>query len=500
MQYSDKVMEHFMHPRNVGEIKDADGIGKVGNPVCVLKDTLVNVDCGVKNINCIGKDRNVLSHDGKYNSVSRIFSRNYSGKIYSIGVQNLGNLAITPEHHIRALKMGHLDRRYSVYKNYIPDWYSASELRKGDVILYPIPLECQNANFMKFDVEIPQNDFKSKRMPGKVAISDDFLRLVGFYLSEGYVRTDKCKGTLGFTFGGHEMNYCNEVIRCVKDIFNIEPAPLVKKNNSINISFYSARLARFYEKHFGKGAAKKHLPHFMILLSPDKQKHIIETLWKGDGYFCRNNAKYCTISKQLAAQLKLLLMRQRIVFSYLTIPAKGMHKENYHIYVRSIPSLKKLGRILGQNYKHRQKEKNSLKAWYDDRYFYTQIKSITNKKFKGKVYNLEVKGAHSYTTQSACLHNCGDIMNLYIKVENDVITDAKFKTFGCGAAIATSSMVTELIKGKTISEALKLSNKAVATALGGLPKVKMHCSVLAEQALKAALDDYEKKKKAENDK
>jgi len=95
---------------------------------------------------------------------------------------------------------------------------------------------------------------------------------------------------------------------------------------------------------------------------------------------------------------------------------------------------------------------------------------------------------------------CGDIMNLYIKVENDVITDAKFKTFGCGAAIATSSMVTELIKGKTISEALKLSNKAVATALGGLPKVKMHCSVLAEQALKAALDDYEKKKKAENDK
>lgn len=89
---------------------------------------------------------------------------------------------------------------------------------------------------------------------------------------------------------------------------------------------------------------------------------------------------------------------------------------------------------------------------------------------------------------------CGDIMALYIKVDGDVISDAKFKTFGCGAAIATSSMVTELVKGKTIKEALKISNKAVAEALGGLPPVKMHCSLLAEQALKAALEDYYNKK------
>ena len=85
---------------------------------------------------------------------------------------------------------------------------------------------------------------------------------------------------------------------------------------------------------------------------------------------------------------------------------------------------------------------------------------------------------------------CGDIMELYIKVDDGVITDAKFKTFGCGAAIATSSMVTELVKNKTIEDALKISNKAVAEALGGLPPVKMHCSVLAEEALKKALDDY----------
>jgi len=88
---------------------------------------------------------------------------------------------------------------------------------------------------------------------------------------------------------------------------------------------------------------------------------------------------------------------------------------------------------------------------------------------------------------------CGDIMRMYIKVENGVIADAKFKTFGCGAAISTSSMVTEMVKGKTISEALAITNKAVAEALGGLPAVKLHCSVLAEQALRSALADYYRK-------
>lgn len=93
---------------------------------------------------------------------------------------------------------------------------------------------------------------------------------------------------------------------------------------------------------------------------------------------------------------------------------------------------------------------------------------------------------------------CGDIMELYIKVKDDIITDAKFKTFGCGAAIATSSMVTEMVKGRSLEDALKISNKAVAEALGGLPAIKMHCSVLAEEALSSAIDDYLKKNPTQN--
>ena len=88
---------------------------------------------------------------------------------------------------------------------------------------------------------------------------------------------------------------------------------------------------------------------------------------------------------------------------------------------------------------------------------------------------------------------CGDIMKIYLKIENDTIVDCKFQTFGCGAAVATSSMATELVKGKTVQEALQLTNKAVMEALDGLPPVKVHCSVLAEEAIRAALIDYYKR-------
>ena len=85
---------------------------------------------------------------------------------------------------------------------------------------------------------------------------------------------------------------------------------------------------------------------------------------------------------------------------------------------------------------------------------------------------------------------CGDIMKMYLKIENDTIQDVKFETFGCGSAIASSSMATEMIKGKPVSEAMQLTNKAVAEALDGLPAHKIHCSVLAEEAIQSALEDY----------
>ena len=92
---------------------------------------------------------------------------------------------------------------------------------------------------------------------------------------------------------------------------------------------------------------------------------------------------------------------------------------------------------------------------------------------------------------------CGDIMKMYLKIEDDIVKDVRFETFGCGSAIASSSMATELIKGKPVSEVMQLTNKAVAEALDGLPAYKMHCSVLAEEAIRSALEDYERRKAEE---
>jgi nitrogen fixation NifU-like protein len=111
---------------------------------------------------------------------------------------------------------------------------------------------------------------------------------------------------------------------------------------------------------------------------------------------------------------------------------------------------------------------------------------FTNPRNVGEIENADGVG----TVGNA---KCGDIMKIYLKIDNDVITDCKFKTFGCGAAIATSSMATELVKGKSVDEALTLTNAAVVEALEGLPPVKVHCSVLAEEAIKAAVADYYKK-------
>lgn len=495
-QYSEKVMEHFRNPRNVGEIPDASGIGNVGNPVCVPSHTLINCNSSINLIKDITEGRSVLSHDGNYHRVSKVFRRFYKNPLINLRIHNLGDTALTADHHVLAIKTSPFTHKYYQSKKCVPDWYMSQELKKGDMVLYPIPKAEIDLKSMPLGQPKPKYDFKSKDLPEKIFVSDDFLRLIGYYLAEGYVRTDKCKGTLGFVFGAKETGFVKDVESIIKKSFGLEIGNKRIVRNAINIEFYSARIARFFEEHFGKGALNKKLPHSFILLPIERQKSIICGLWRGDGYIVSKGGKYVTISKQLAYQLRLLLLRQRVVFSFLKVEAKGMHKENYCIYVKEDDSLKKLAKIVGVNVYRPAKLKNIHKCWFDENFFYTPVSRVSHSIYNGLIYNLEVEDSHSYVSEAATLHNCGDIMRLYIKVdENEVITDAKFKTFGCGAAVATSSMVTELVKGKTVQEALKVSNHAVAEALGGLPKIKMHCSVLAEQALRSAIDDYLAKKK-----
>ncbi|MBI3991421.1 MAG: iron-sulfur cluster assembly scaffold protein [Candidatus Omnitrophica bacterium] len=486
-----------MHPRNVGEIPDASGVGTVGNPVCVVPGTLIHANSQILQVKDIHKGINVLGHDGRYHKVSRVYKRLFKGDIYSVTVTNLGQTTVTGDHHVLALRMHNELYKMRSQSKYIPDWCLIKELEKGDVILYPLLEETCDIEAVKFDVEKSRFDFKSKALPESIKVNNDFLLLVGYYLSEGYVRTDKCKGTLGFVFGAKEKEYVNETACLMKKIFGLTPARLVRNKNktAVDIPFYSAPLARFFAAHFGKGASNKRLPHWMMLLPPEKQKIILCSLFRGDGYVDekRQRAKYVTISQQLAYQLKLLLLRQKIIASFSVGKAYGMHKKSYLFYIQDDESLRKISDITKIKMRIKAREKNIHKSWLDNNYYYATIREIKSNKYRGLVYNLEVDDVHSYVSDSLSLHNCGDIMKMFIKIENDIIVDAKFKTFGCGAAISTSSMVTEMVKGKSIDEALKISNKAVAEALGGLPPIKMHCSVLAEEALKSALADYYRK-------
>jgi nitrogen fixation NifU-like protein len=167
------------------------------------------------------------------------------------------------------------------------------------------------------------------------------------------------------------------------------------------------------------------------------------------------------------------------------------HSESYRIHVGDVDSLKRLCGLLEVNCALTGTSKEH--SWIKDGYLFTPITSYETLDYSGKVCNFEVNNQHSYVTDAFTTHNCGDMMYIYIKVKDDILTDVKFKTFGCGAAIATSSMVTDLARGKTLEEGLKITRKDVADSLGGLPPQKMHCSNLAADALHEAIHDYLRK-------
>jgi len=496
--YSKKVLEHFRNPRNIGEIKDADGVATVGNPVCVLPETLILANSEPAQIRNIKQGDKVLSHDGQYHQVIKTHKRNYSGKLYSLRVHSLGEITVTPEHHILALKMAHISHKFEAFQKQkaLLDWFSASQLEKGDLVLYPILKRTKDKKELKIDEPKPKWDFKSKDLPEKIKIDENFLRLVGYYLTEGYTRIERCKGTVGFVFGEHEVEYVEDVIFLMKEIFNLHPTKVYARHNSASLMFYSARLARFFTKFFGKGALDKQIPHWMILLPVEKQKALLSGLWRGDGYISQKErkSKFVTISQKLAYQVRLLLLRQKIISSFLTTPERGMHKKHYSIYVKADDSLRKLAEAMGINVKFPTKTYNPHKSWFNNDFYYVPIWKIRTFDYKGSVYNLEVEESASYVSNAATLHNCGDIMRLFIKVKDNKIADIKFQTLGCGAAIASSSMLTTMVKGKSLDETSKITKQAIAEALGGLPLVKIHCSVLAADALKKAIADYRKKK------
>lgn len=504
--YSKEVLEHFSNPRNMGEIKNADAVGEMGNPSCLLPGEKIFLNSVYDEIYRSKKEDLVVSHNSLKNKIVSISSRKYKGKI--ITLKNcLGKISLTPEHLVYAIK---LPKHYNFLRNkhkreIIPSWHHVENLEKGDIILYPKLNEVKNLDFLDINISKLKWDFRSPSLPKKIPLEKDLLRLFGYFLAEGSISEKPSKNYLSFALHIKEKDIVED-IRCIcKKLFNLEIGVReIPAHKGVVVCIYNAQIARWFKQLFGNGAGSKKLPEFIMELPLEKQKALIYSLWKGDGYFnlTRDGARagYATISYQLAQQIKVLLIRQGVIPSIYEDKERDSkwahHKKSYRIHVGQRDSLKKLCSILGVVYN--PKSYTSIRSWEDNNFIYLPITNVEKKDYSGRVYNLEVEKAHSFISEAFTLHNCGDVMKIYLKIDKnkdkkDFIKDIKFQTMGCAAAIATSSMITELAKGKNLDEAEKITNADVAESLKGLPPIKMHCSNLAADVLKIAIKNYKKK-------
>ncbi len=502
--YSEEVKEHFFNPKNIIKSKEeaekfnADGVGIVGNPKCLLPYERIHTDERIIEISKLKKRQKVLTHTGEYSKISKILERDYKGK--AIKFKNkLGNLTLTPDHLVYGISVpkGNKSYRNKHKKTLIPSWYHAEHLKKNDLLLYPIYKTKKDKKFIKIEILKSKWDFKSKEVPNKIPVNSKFLRLLGYFLSEGNVQDKPSKAYISFSLNINEKEIVEDIKKISESLFNLEiKITEYPKNNCSVVHIYNAKLARFFLELCGNGAANKKIPSFVMDLPIKKQEALLFGLWKGHGYVnierTGPRAGYATTSYQLAQQIKTLLLRQKIAPSLYTDNGKKVkgisRKTAYRIHIGQRDSLKKLCKIL--KLKYCPKSYESIESWFDNNYFYTPITTKKLVEYEGKVHNLEVEKAHSYVSESASVHNCGDMMKMWIKVDKGIITDCKYQTFGCASAIATTSVLSEMVKGMKVEDAFKITPKEIVEKLGGLPAIKFHCSVLGDKALREAINDY----------
>ncbi|MCU0652889.1 MAG: hypothetical protein MUD10_01395 [Candidatus Pacebacteria bacterium] len=357
--YTSTVMEHFTKPHNYGKIKDADGVGKVGNIVCVMPDEKIHLQNEIKPLEDLKIGEMVLSHTGFSNKIEQAVSRAYRGKIIELK-NKLGRIRLTPEHLVYAIKPPKGDKflRTKYRKQLMPAWYHSTYLEKGDIVLYPVPRDIKKNEFVEIDIPKEKFDFKSIEIPKRIRLTECILKLFGYFLAEGSISEGRCNNYLLFTLHINEIDIVADIKKAAGELGLNATVREYPEKKTVTVALYSAMLSRYFKQLFGKYSYGKSIPDFLMLLPYDLQKHLIYGMWKGDGYVNleRDGARagFVTVSYKIAQQMKILLLRQGIIPSIYREEKKNVkgvnHRESYRIHVGQRESLIKICEILGIKY------------------------------------------------------------------------------------------------------------------------------------------------------
>jgi 2-oxoglutarate ferredoxin oxidoreductase subunit beta len=371
---------------------------------CVLPDTTIHCNPSVKQIQQIAVGEKVLGRDGRFHKVTEIISHIHRGRMFRFVTKCFGETFATAEHPILVVKR--TDRNKKLHNSsYDCVWKRADEIEAKDYLVYPIQKEESDLESITVDYDLKKKDTLSKKLPSEIPLNTEFLRLMGYYIAEGYNHDREIR----FTFNANEVEYLDDVVQIMARTFGLK-AQSHTKRNSTTLIFCSAPLSRVFQDWFGKGALNKKVPHFAMLLPASKQTELIKGMWRGDGCVIGSQlrANFKTASKTLSEQMKTLLLRQGMVPVISVDNGYGMHKKSFSIQVVNDSDYVVLCKVLGSRQElpvHTGKQPSSI---VQPDYVLVPIQEIESFDYDGPVYNLEVEDVNSYVSENAILHNCGD--------------------------------------------------------------------------------------------
>ena len=343
----------------------------------------------------------------RFDDVEQKFERNYNGNVIAITpyFTNIP-LVVTPEHPILAVKIkrNNKSRRKSVKG--IPQWIQAKDLTEDHAIIQPrIQLD-------KSSIILKLKKLGKKQVPDSVETDSDMMFLFGLYLAEGWIRTSKTRknGGVFFALNQNEHDLLEELQKSFKKKFGFNG--IIKKSKihkGMTIEFFSKSVGTLFYETLGNYYNKKIIPDYMMRMKPELIKSLIRGYFLGDGSIKGNDVRAVTASKILAHQITTLIRA-------LGFPC-GIWKDNnaFRIIIPASFSRKFAKNVLGKDLpKFKERNKVGL-IRLSDTHFVTQIKKIENRKFRGKVYNMETKKSHTYTAEGILVHNCWKIGSSFVK-------------------------------------------------------------------------------------